>query len=589
MVQLDDFGVFMVIQEKPVDSSAQDTANNADAPTHVSLVQMDAVPVGEIKTQAVATDALAAVADLEVAEMPSGVAVANVPTEMTNAVDVIVDMSADVQSVAEELPFPKNLPAMLGLCLSQHGRAYATLRGKGKNAYAVQVGSRALDNIIRKIAAREDIALRKSDIRELNDSLLAMAESKGQIKNVFLRVAAVDGGIEIDLGDNNHARVRITAGKVALVPNGSTTLFWRSNTFLPMAQFELVGDLQLLKSYLNLDDVSFMLLCAWLSYTLAHPKVGSSMFVILLLLGGQGSGKTFASKLIRRLIDPSPIGVQALPTNSKDLAISTQNGHVSCFDNARFIAPAMSDMFCTAATGGTLTTRQLYTDADQQVILLHGALIINGIHAFINQPDFAQRCLPMQLPTLPEKNRRSETELEAALTRDLPAIQRGLFDLIADVLVHLPTVKATHPQRMIDFVLWLAAMEKVDGAPEGSYQEAYSTALNDGQRECLMDNVLASTILTWAEKMTGDKWSGSPSVFLEKLNSVTGPGIQNSKDWPGNAISLSKRILPLQAALLSQGIDLKLLRGKSRMISVKWLDGMRPEASSEPDDDSDVY
>jgi len=589
MVQLDDFGVFMVIQEKPVDSSAQDNANNADAPTHVSLAQMDAVPVGEIKTQAVATDALAAVAVLEVAEMPSGVAVANAPTEMTNAVEVIVDVSVDVQSAAEELPFPKNLPAMLGLCLSQHGNAYATLRGKGKNAYAVQVGSRALDNIIRKIAAREDIALRKSDIRELNDSLLAMAQSKGQIKNVFLRVAAIDGGVEIDLGDNNHARVRITASKVALVLNGSTTLFWRSNTFLPMAEFVLVGDLQLLKSYLNLDDVSFMLLRAWLSYTLAHPKVSSSMFVILLLLGGQGSGKTFASKLIRRLIDPSPIGVQALPTNSKDLAISTQNGHVSCFDNARFIAPAMSDMFCTAATGGTLTTRQLYTDADQQVILLHGALIINGIHAFINQPDFAQRCLPMQLPTLPEKNRRSETELEAALTRDLPAIQRGLFDLIADVFVHLPTVKATHPQRMIDFVLWLAAMEKVDGAPEGSYQKAYSTALNDGQRECLMDNVLASTILTWAEKMTGDEWRGSPTVFLEKLNSVTEPGIQNSKDWPGNPISLSKRILPLQAALLSQGIDLKLLRGKSRMISVKWLDGMRPEALSEPDDDSDMY
>jgi len=157
------------------------------------------------------------------------------------------------------------------------------------------------------------------------------------------------------------------------------------------------------------------------------------------------------------------------------------------------------------------------------------------------------------------------------------------------VFVHLPTVKATHPQRMIDFVLWLAAMEKVDGAPEGSYQKAYSTALNDGQRECLMDNVLASTILTWAEKMTGDEWRGSPTVFLEKLNSVTEPGIQNSKDWPGNPISLSKRILPLQAALLSQGIDLKLLRGKSRMISVKWLDGMRPEALSEPDDDSDMY
>lgn len=569
-------------------------AIEADTHTLENVAQTVAVLIEEnAPVQAVTETAATEVQDAAIVqdevEKATRMAAVNVPAVVTEPVVLLEDTADDVQTTVEEQPFPKNLPGVLGLCLSQHGKGYATFGGKRKNARAIQVGSRALDNIIRKFAEREGVTLRKSDLRELNDSLLAFAESKGQIKNVFLRVAAIEGGVEIDLGDDRHARVRITAGKVELVLNGSTVLFWRSNTFLPMAQFVAAGDLQLLKQYLNLDDVSFMLLRGWMSYTLAHPKVSSSMFVILLLLGGQGSGKTFASKLIRRLLDPSPIGVQTLPTNAKDLAISTQNGHVSCFDNGRFISPAMSDFYCTAATGGTLTGRQLYTDADQQVILLHGALIINGIHAFINQPDFAQRSLPMQLSTLPEKNRRSEAELEAALARDLPAIQRGLFDLIAAVLVHLPTVKATHPQRMIDFVLWLAAMEKVDGAPEGTYQAAYTTALNDGQRECLMDNVLASAILTWAEKMAGDAWSGTPAAFLAKLNDVAGSGLQNSKDWPGNPISLSKRIVPLQAALLSQGIELNLLRGKSRMVSVKWLDGMRPMAVLETEDDSDLY
>ena len=569
----------MVENEKITESAVLDSAVKVDSPTDDNVAKTVAALVAETTP----------VEALGVAETISGEAAATVPAEMMKTVALVANRSRAVQTSGEEVPFPKNLYSKLGLCLSQHGKAYATLQSKGKNAYAIQVGSRALDNIIRKFGEQADIALRKSDLRELNDSLLAFAESKGKIRSVFLRVAGTDGGIEIDLGDDRHARVLITPGKVELVLNGSPTLFWRSNTFLPMAEFVAVGDLQLLKQYLNLDDVSFMLLRAWLSYTLAHPKVATSMFVILLLLGGQGSGKTFASKLFRRLLDPSPIGVQTMPTNSKDLAISTQNGHVSCFDNARFISPAMSDLYCTAATGGTLTTRQLYTDADQQVILLHGALIINGIHAFINQADFAQRCLPIQLPTMPEGKRRSEAELEAALVRDLPAIQRGIFDLIAAVFVHLPTVKATSPQRMIDFVLWLAAMEKVDGAPEGSYQEAYSTALNDGQRECLMDNVLASTILTWAEKMAGDEWSGTPAAFLAKLNGMADLGLQNSKDWPGNPISLSKRILPLQAALLSQGIELKLLRGKSRMVSLKWLDGMRPEAVVDTEDDSDLY
>lgn len=575
----------MITKEESPDGAALDST-----PAVEKCMQASVAPAnGAQETVTAPVTETAQASNLDVLGAAAEPVATDMAAEIATSMALVGRKSNGVQVAADELPFPKNLQSKLNLCLSQHGKAYATFRGESKNAFALQVGSRALDNIIRRLADRDGRTLRKSDQRELNDSLLSFAESKGQIKSVSLRVAAIDGGVEIDLGDDRHARVSITAGKVELVLNGSTALFWRSNTFLPMAEFVAVGDLQLLKQYFNLDDVSFMLLRAWLSYTMAHPKIASTMFVILLLLGGQGSGKTFASKLIRRLLDPSPIGVQTMPTNAKDLAISTQNGHVSCYDNARFISLAMSDMYCTAATGGTLTGRQLYTDADQQVILLHGALIINGIHAFINQPDFAQRCLPIQLPTLPEGKRRSETELEAALARDLPAIQRGLFDLVAAVFVHLPTVKATSPQRMIDFVLWLAAMEKVDGEPEGTYQTAYSTALNDGQRECLMDNVLASAILTWAEKMTGDEWRGSPSVFLEKLNSMAEPGLQNSKDWPGNPISLSKRLLPLQAALLSQGIELNLVRGKTRMISVKWLTGMRPQAVPESIDDSDIY
>lgn len=570
----------MYIQDKSPDQASSESAPTAEAHTLVSVAVSGAAP---------ATDAVSAT-NIEVADTAiSAVVAISSPAVVTNSVAVVEIKSKQVQTEADEVPFIEKLRTELNLCISQHGKAYAVLHGKRKNPLAIQLGSRALDNIIRRMADDDGYTLRKAELRELNDSLLSHAESSGKIVSVFLRVAAVDDGVEIDLGDPSHHRVRITAGKVELIAIGSKALFWRSTTLLPMAPLVDSGDLHLLKQYLNLDDMSFMLLRAWLSYTLAHPKVASSMYLILLLLGGQGSGKSYASKLIRRLLDPSPIGVQTLPNNSKDLAISTQNAHVSCYDNARYISPAMSDYYCTAATGGTLSTRQLYTDADQQVILLHGALIINGIHAFINQPDFAQRCLPIQLPTLPEGKRRSESELEAALARDLPAIQRGLFDLIAAVFTHRPTVKASSPQRMIDFVLWLAAMEMVDGVPEGIYQDAYSSALNDGQRECLMDNALASAILSWAQSMSDDAWTGAPARFLEKLNNDAEPSLQNASDWPNNPIALSKRIIPLQAALLSQGIELTLLRGKTRKISIKWLDGMRPDKSIDPDDDAEMY
>ena len=62
----------------------------------------------------------------------------------------------------------------------------------------------------------------------------------------------------------------------------------------------------------------------------------------------------------------------------------------------------------------------------------------------------------------------------SALEADLPVIQRGLFDLIAQIMAHLPSVEVTNPQRMIDFVRWLAALEMVDGTPAGIYQDVYA-------------------------------------------------------------------------------------------------------------------
>jgi hypothetical protein len=248
--------------------------------------------------------------------------------------------------------------------------------------------------------------------------------------------------------------------------------------------------------------------------------------------------------------------------------IAAQNSHLLCFDNVRGFKPAMADLMCVAATGGALTARQLYTDADQQVHHLHVALVLNGIHSFVEQPDFAQRCLPLELLPIPESNRKSEADFVREFQADLPAIQRGLFDLIAKILTHLPTAEVTNPQRMIDFVKWLAAMEKVAGAPPGVYQDVYADAVQQGQLESLLDNTLAAAIVEFADSERSGEWSGTPSDLLGKLNGRAPRGTLRSRDWPQNAIALSKRLRPLQASLLSQGILVELHRGKHRGITI---------------------
>ena len=151
-------------------------------------------------------------------------------------------------------------------------------------------------------------------------------------------------------------------------------------------------------------------------------------------------------------------------------------------------------------------------------------------------------------------------------------IFRGLLDLTADILKQIPSVEVTNPERMFDFSQWLAALEKVHGAPPGAYQSVYSDALNQGMLESLLENPLASAVMSFAEEHVSGIWSGKPSELLHELNGVVGRRSQYSREWPQTASALSKRLRPLQAGLRRQGIEIEFGRGKHRNITITNLE-----------------
>lgn len=468
--------------------------------------------------------------------------------------------------------FPENLPEDLGVTLDRKtGKSYCVLRDKA-NPYALLVGSRAVNSVVRDRAFEEGEKVSKYALVEINDNMHAYAERKGDMVEIWNRIAPVNGGIEIDLGDDQHTRIKIAGGVVETVRAGSETIFHRSSVSKPMVCPAEHGDYSLLKKYVNLDANSFFLLVAWLSYTIAHPKVPSSKYVILSVSGGQGTGKSLLTKLIKNIIDPTRVDVEMLPSNAKDIGVAAQQTHVLCYDNLRQLTPSLSDALCVAATGGAMSARQLYTDSEQHVVTLHVALVLNGIHSFIEQPDLAQRCLPLHLKTLTAERRKSEQKMAEELSVDMPVIIRGIYDLIARTYVHLPNAEVVHSERMYDFCRWLAAMELANGAKPGVYQSEYSYVLKQGQRDALMDNVLAAALLEFADGYEDEygntKWEGTPTKLFEALNFVASLSMQKSKDWPINSIALSKRLQSLQAGLLSQGVKVEFSRGKERMISI---------------------
>ena len=468
------------------------------------------------------------------------------------------------------LALPAFLPAeQYELILSQRNRPYVVVHTAG-NPVAIPLNSRQFKNLAWAAGKESNTPLKRWEIEELIDQLTAQAEVAGRVTNVWSRIAPLPcGGFEIDLGDSAQTRVRVTAGQVVILTSGSDVVFYRSATMLPLPVPAEEGDLELLRNKVNLPDTEYWLLLAWITYTLAHAKMPSSKYVILVVHGDQGSGKTMlCSQVVLGLLDPSQLGAQVFPHNAKDLAIMMEHAHVVVFDNMRAFRAAMSDVLCMTSTGGTLSSRALYTNAELHTLHVHGAIVLNGIHHLHTQADFSERCLTLHMRSMQAAERKSEGDLIRELERDKPAIFRGLLDLTAKILAELPNATVEHPERMIDFVRWLAGMEQALGYSKPVLQLQYSLSLNEAQRDSLLDNLLGSAVIEFAADLD-DEWSGTPSQLLSKLNDQMPFGTSSSPDWPRNAIALSKRLNALKASLRTQGIVVEIRRGKERTIVLR--------------------
>lgn len=416
---------------------------------------------------------------------------------------------------------------------------------------------------------------RSPEVQEAIEKLKMVVLLAAQTEHVWLRVAALaTGGVEIYIGDPEDTRIRVTPGRVELIPGESSeTHFYATQATGPFVIPAEQGNIRLLDGYLNLHPTDRALLIAWITYVIGHPKQHGVAFPILVLGGEHGAGKTFLCYILQALVDPSFLGVQAFPRTERDFAVTTQANSVVFYDNMRTVSGDASDWLCRAASGGVFAIRKLYTDGDIVALPVHGAIVMNSIHELLNQPDLTQRCLQLYLLPIDENNRRSERTMKEEFSRDLPIIFRGLLDLLANVLTHLPTTEVVHPERMIDFVRWLAAIERSMGIPGGPYQAAYSDSLCRSMRGSLEELPLAAAVLELIDGIDKTEWSGTPADLLDALSRQAGRRAASSRDWPLNASAMSKRLKPLVPALRRQGVEVRFGRGRERHITITRTEG----------------
>lgn len=359
-----------------------------------------------------------------------------------------------------------------------------------------------------------------------------------------LRVGRHGERIIVDLGTADGRCVSIG-------PDGwqreakSPVLFRRSGAMKPLPEPVRDGDgLTKLQGLLNTDEEHFRLLVAWLVACfipdLPHP--------ILTFRGEQGTGKSYAAKMVIGLVDPSGAPKRTAPRDIKSWATQAFNSWALCIDNISLIPDWLSDALCRAVTGDGIVDRALYTDDDVVVLEFRRVLAMTTIDAGALAGDLAERLLTIGLNLIPDHQRREEAEMDAAYADAHASILASLFDLLSQVLKALPDVTLAERPRMADFARVLAAVDKVK---DWKTLESYKSGARDAVADVLEGEPFAQAVVALVDR------AGPLGVTLtasELLERVPAPS-KLPKKWPKDSTRAGGQLKRLAPALRTIGIE----------------------------------
>jgi hypothetical protein len=403
-------------------------------------------------------------------------------------------------------------------------------------------------------------ALSQEAIRTALNTLTAKGRLNGPERDVFVRVGEHEGAIYLDLCDTQWRAVKIDANGWEILQEPPIR-FVRSPDLQPLPEPIRGGSLDRLRDIINLpDEEQFILAVGWLLGALR----GKGPFPILAVSGERGAAKSSLVSALQFLIDPNSSGLRSPPKNEQDIFIAAQYTNLICYDNISTIPDWLNDALCRLSTGGSYTTRRLYTDAEEHSLSAMRPIALTAIEDIVQKNDLVSRSIFLALPSIDPTRRKTESEIKALLERERPSILGALLDAVSRGLRRLPdTLIEGEKPRLLDFACWAVAC----GDGELWRKGAFLKALQEGQKQA--EEEIGDSdplVLAIRELMAASpQWEGTASDLLSALSSSAPFWLPpKPKRLPENPRALSSRLRSMAPSLQSGTPSIEVVFGVRR-------------------------
>lgn len=379
------------------------------------------------------------------------------------------------------------------------------------------------------------------------------ARRDGEPLELFNRVGERDGRYYYDL--LNGRAVELSPGSWRIVP--APVMFRRMNHQQAQPDPKPGGDpwrfFEFCRLPKELHLLAMVTICTCFIPRISHPAIH--------VTGSQGSGKSFASRLLKQLVDPSAVMLSTMPRKIEDMLLLIWRYYVPIFDNVSGFNAEIGDVFCSIISGGVIEKRTLHTDSDTTIMKASGVIVFSSITSLHDRPDLHERTIKLELERIPKEERRTERRLWSEFEAALPEILGGVFDLIAKSMLIFPKVELQELPRMADYACHGYAIGEAMAPGQGSqFLRDYTGNATLATAELLEHNTFFSSIIQAMERPGPGGLSGTFKEVLCELSEIAAPGgsglkaLEKDRTFPSSPRSFRKHLDRLRVPLEDMGL-----------------------------------